>query len=79
MKSKDKPTCSVLDLYYLLRHQWCEDNESICHGRYVVQTAFMMQLIAYTSSRPCALIEQSCYRGSNQVLKYKVRSMMKLQ
>ncbi|KAI5789795.1 hypothetical protein FPQ18DRAFT_261175, partial [Pyronema domesticum] len=60
---KSKETCSVVDLYKLQRHHWCEDKESTCHGRHVVQTAFLMQLIAYTSSRPGALIEQNCYKG----------------
>jgi hypothetical protein len=78
-QQKSKETCSVVDLYKLLRHYWCEDKESTCHGRYIVQTAFLMQLIAYTSSRPGALIEQNYYKGLKEVLKYKVHSIIKLQ
>ena len=40
--------------------------------RYRVQAAFLMQLIAYTSSRPGAIVESNCYKGLSRVLKYKV-------
>ena len=70
---KDKATCSVTDLFNLLHYHWCQDADATgVHGRYRVQTAFLMQLIAYTSSRPGAIIESYCYKGLNQVLKYKV-------
>ena len=70
---KDKATCSVTDLFNLLHYHWCQDTDSTgVHGRYRVQTAFLMQLIAYTSSRPGAIIEPNCYKGMSQVLKYKV-------
>ena len=70
---KDKATCSVTDLLNLLHRHWCQDADSTAvHGCYRVQTAFLMQLIAYTSSRPGAVIEANCYKGLSQVLKYKV-------
>ena len=70
---KDKATCSVTDLFNLLHYHWCQDTDSTgVHGRYRVQTAFLTQLITYTSSRPGAIIESYCYKGLNQVLKYKV-------
>jgi hypothetical protein len=72
MEQKDKPTCSVTDLFNLLHFHWCQDTESRFHGRYRIQVAFLMQLIAYTSSRPGAIIESACYKGLQQVLKYKV-------
>lgn len=72
MEHKDKPTCSVTDLFNLLHYHWCQDVESACHGRYRIQVALLMQLIAYTSSRPGAILEANCYKGLSQVLKYKV-------
>ena len=68
---KDKATCSVRDLYHLLHYHWCQDDASSSHGQYRVQTAFLIQLIAYTSSRPGAIIESRCYKGQDQVLKFK--------
>ena len=75
---KDKATFSVRDLYHLLHYHWCQDDASSSHGRYRVQTAFLMQLIAYTSSRPGAIIESRCYKGQDQVLKFKVCSYLLL-
>ena len=66
---KDKATCSVTDLFNLLHYHWCQDADT---GRYRVQAALLIQLIAYTSSRPGAIIESNCYKGLSQVLKYKV-------
>ena len=61
---KDKATCSVTDLFNPLHYHWCQDaDRTVVHGRYRVQTAFLMQLIAYTSSRPGAIIEPNCYKG----------------
>jgi len=72
VESKDKPTCSVIDLYNLLAYHWCEDDRTKCHGRFRVQTAFLMQLIAYTSSRLGAIIEQKHFKSKRRFLKYKV-------
>ena len=70
---KDKATCSVTDLFNLLYYHWCQDADATAvHGHYRVQTAFLMQLIAHTSSRPGVIIESNCYKGLSQVLKYKV-------
>ena len=69
---KDKATCSVTDLFNLLHYRWCQDADTAVHGRYRVQATLLIQLIAYTSSRPGAIIEPNCYKGLSQVLKYKV-------
>ncbi|KAH8145064.1 uncharacterized protein LAJ45_10975 [Morchella importuna] len=71
MERKEKPTCCVTDLFNLLYYHWCRDVQSTCHGRYKIQVAFLMQLIAYTSSRPGSIIEANAYKGLSQVLKYK--------
>ncbi|CCX07696.1 Similar to hypothetical protein CIMG_03975 [Coccidioides immitis RS]; acc. no. XP_001244534 [Pyronema omphalodes CBS 100304] len=78
MERKDKPTCAVADLFNLLHFHWCQDTESMFHGRYRIQVAILMQLTAYTSSRPGAIIEVACYKGLQQVLKYKVFSILSL-
>ena len=62
----------VTDPFNLLHYHWCQDADAAVHGRYRVQAAFLMQLIAYTSSRPGAIIESNYYKGLGQVLKYKV-------
>ena len=70
---KDKATCSVTDLFNLLHYHWCQNADATAvHGRCRVQTAFLMQLIAYTSSRPGVIIESNCYKGLSRVLEYKV-------
>jgi hypothetical protein len=37
---------------------------------------FLMQLIAYTSSRPGAIIESNCYKGLDQVFKMQGPSQL---
>ena len=59
-----KPVCSSVDLHSLLIYNWCFYREGIAHERYSVQTT-LCQIMAYTSTRPGALIELSCYRGTN--------------
>ena len=56
-----KATCSVDDLFNLHYH-WCQDADAAVHGRYRVQPedALVIQLIAYTSSRPGAIIALFC-------------------
>jgi hypothetical protein len=60
IEAKDKPVCSVTDLFHLLHYYWCRD-ESACYGRYRVQIALLIQLIAYTSSRSGSIIESNCF------------------
>ena len=69
LRIKDKATCSVTDMFNLLHYHWCQDVDTAVHGRYRVQAAFLMQLIACTSSRPGAIIESNSYKGLGQVLK----------
>ena len=70
---KDKAACLVADLFNLLHYHWCQNADATAvHGRYRVQAALLIQLIAYTSSRPGAIIESNCYKGLSQVLKYEV-------
>ena len=59
----DEATCSVADLFDLLHYHWCQDADAAVHGRYRLQVAFLMQLVAYTSSRQGTIIEHNFYKG----------------
>ncbi|OJD09861.1 hypothetical protein ACJ73_10049 [Blastomyces percursus] len=66
-----KPVVSVEDLVAILHYHWYLDTASVTHERYTVQNPLLMLFIAYTSTRPGALIESGCLRGSNDALCYK--------
>ncbi|OJD11662.1 hypothetical protein ACJ73_09496, partial [Blastomyces percursus] len=66
-----KPVVSVEDLVAILHYHWCLDTAPVIHERYTVQNPLLLLFIAYTSSRPGALIESGCLRGSNNALCYK--------
>ena len=68
-----KPACSSIDLHSLLMYNWYAYREGIVHERYRVQTTLRLlcQIMAYTSTRPGTLIESSCYRGTNESLRWK--------
>ncbi|OJD27699.1 hypothetical protein ACJ73_00909 [Blastomyces percursus] len=66
-----KPVVSVEDLVAILHYHWCLDSAPVIHERYTVQSPLLLLFIAYTSSRPGALIESGCLRGSNNALFYK--------
>ena len=66
-----KPVCSFADLHSLLMYNWCLYREGIAHERYRVQTTLLCQIMAYTSTRPGALIESSGYRGTSESLQWK--------
>nr|KMM73308.1 hypothetical protein CPAG_09597 [Coccidioides posadasii RMSCC 3488] len=68
---KSKPTMSVEDLLSILHYHWCLDTSPVPHERYTVQLPLLMLMTAYTSSRPGALIESGCARGSNDALRYR--------
>lgn len=70
-KSRDKAEMSVTDLWFVLRHLWAYDTEQYTAERERVQMAFMLQLAGFTASRPGAIIESSCARGSNRALRYR--------
>ncbi|RPB05354.1 hypothetical protein L873DRAFT_786032 [Choiromyces venosus 120613-1] len=43
----------------------------VSHEGYRIQTILLMQIMAYTSSRPGALVESSAYNSTNECLTYK--------
>ena len=71
LEKRAKPVCSSVDLHSLLMYNWCFYREVIAHERYRVQTTLLCQIMAYTSTWPGALIESSCYRGTNESLRWK--------
>lgn len=66
-----KPVVGVEDLVAILHYHWCLDTAFVTHEWYTVQNPLIMLMIAYTSSRPGALIESGCLRGSNDALCYE--------
>lgn len=66
-----KPVMSVNDLFLLLRYHWTLDTETFPQERQRVGLSLLPLMIIYTSSRPCALIESGCARGSNKALCYR--------
>jgi Protein of unknown function (DUF3435) len=61
----------VEDLLATLQYHWCQATAVLPHGRYALQLPLLMLLIAYTSSRPGALVEGSYVRDSNEALCYR--------
>jgi len=69
-----KSDSSREDLRAIMHHLWHFDNNDIFpHVRLKVQFALITQLIAYTTSRPGAIVESSKYQNSGEVLTYQVR------
>jgi Protein of unknown function (DUF3435) len=66
---RDKPTLGIEDLLAILRYHWYLDTAS--HERYTVQIPFLILMTAFTASRPGALVESTCARGSNEALRYR--------
>lgn len=70
-KVREKSEMSAVDLWFVLRHLWAYDVEQYHSERQRLQMAFMLQIAAFTASRPGAVIESSCARDSNRALKYR--------
>ncbi|KAI9765002.1 MAG: hypothetical protein M1840_007924 [Geoglossum simile] len=73
---RTKPDMSVEDLRFALRHHWAYDQELYSTERQRVQMSLMLLLCAYTGSRPGAIIESGCARGSNRALRYRDVELM---
>ncbi|KIJ67370.1 hypothetical protein HYDPIDRAFT_37908 [Hydnomerulius pinastri MD-312] len=64
-----KTVAQAADVSIFLRALW-EDGSFFNTLREKLECAFTIQVIAYTSERPGALIESTCYRGSGEALYY---------
>ena len=73
---RTKPDMSVEDLRFALRHHRTYDRELYSTERQRVQMSLMLLLCAYTGSRPGAIIESGCARGSNRALRYRDIELM---
>jgi hypothetical protein len=62
---------SVNDLFQILQYHWAFDTGSLPHERQRVQLSLLLLMMAYTSSRPGAIVESGCAKGSNEALCYK--------
>jgi len=65
------PVMSVNDLFQILHNHWAFDAGTFPHERQRVQLSLLLLMMAYTSSRPGAIVESGCAKGSNEALCYK--------
>ena len=70
LSAKEKPVMSVEDLLVTLHHLWAFDHSAFPIERQRVQLALLLLIMAYTSSRPGALVEASCAAGTNECVTY---------
>ncbi|KAL9083196.1 MAG: hypothetical protein Q9159_005918 [Coniocarpon cinnabarinum] len=70
LTAREKPVMSVEDLLVTLHHLWAFDRSTFPVERQRVQLALLLLVIAYTSSRPGALVEAACAAGTNECLTY---------
>ncbi|KAL8673854.1 MAG: hypothetical protein Q9168_001719 [Polycauliona sp. 1 TL-2023] len=71
--NRPKYTVGYNGILGALYYHWIYDTETFPTGRDRVQLAFYILLLAYTGSRPGAIVESavSGIRGTNEALKYK--------
>ena len=56
LSTKEKPVMNVDDVFLVLHHHWVMDTATFPNGRQRLQVAFLVLMIAYTASRPGALV-----------------------
>lgn len=61
---------SVEDLRCVLRHHWVYDQERYPTERQRLQILLLLLISAFTASRPEAIVESGCAKGSNRALRY---------
>ena len=68
-----KHELAVEGLFGALHYHWSYDTEHYDHERNRVQLATVLLIIAFTSTRPGAIIKSGCdgIRGTNEALPYK--------
>lgn len=54
----------------MLQHLWTEDY-NFGNDRYRVQLALGLQILMYSASRPGAIVESYCHRGTNELPLYQ--------
>ncbi|KAH8603015.1 hypothetical protein B0O99DRAFT_18106 [Bisporella sp. PMI_857] len=68
---RPKPIATSKDLILLLEQLWIKDTFRYPNERYRVQLTIYLHLLAYTASRPGAIIVSSAYRGTNECILYQ--------
>jgi hypothetical protein len=71
---REKSTATSIDMNILLEQLLCHDSYTFTHERYRIQLALFVQILAYSASRPGAVVECSHYSNSNEALLYKART-----
>ncbi|KAL9049391.1 MAG: hypothetical protein Q9162_007245 [Coniocarpon cinnabarinum] len=71
MTTEKKSVMNVEDLLFLLHYLWAFDTFAFPIERQRVQLSLLLLIIAYTTSRPGALVEAHCAHGTNECLVYK--------
>jgi hypothetical protein len=56
LSTKGKPVMNVDDVFLVLHYDWVIDTATFPNGRQRLQVAFLVLIIAYTASRPVALV-----------------------
>src|SRR2546423_967626 len=69
-----KSTATSMDMKIILEQLWCHDSYTFIHERYRIQLALFVQILAYSASRPGAVVECSKYPNSNEALLYEART-----
>jgi Protein of unknown function (DUF3435) len=54
--TREKPVMNVDDIYLILHHHWVVDTAIFPDGRQRVQIALLVLEMAYTATRPAALV-----------------------
>jgi hypothetical protein len=56
ISTKEKPVANVDDIYLALHHHWVQDSSIFPDERQRLQLAFVIQVCAYTATRPGAVV-----------------------
>jgi hypothetical protein len=56
LSTKEKPVMNIDDVFLVLHHHWVMDTATFLNRRQRLQVAFLVLMIAYTASRPGALV-----------------------
>ncbi|KAK0453740.1 hypothetical protein EV421DRAFT_707129 [Armillaria borealis] len=68
-RMREKPIASTRDITIFIRAVW-EDRNIIRTTRMRIQLCLFILLSSLSTERPGAIVESSCYRGTNQALKW---------
>ncbi|ESZ91826.1 hypothetical protein SBOR_7778 [Sclerotinia borealis F-4128] len=70
-RTRVKPIATTDDLRDLIGYLWMNNLHHFDYERTRIQLAFMIMLLAYTASRPSAIVESNAYHLTGQAMLYK--------